>query len=109
LTRRSATPGVAHCGQRRPISFSRRWPQFRWQRGPFIAAGSRCAGGLPIIAPSLQPRAKETIMTSSLLPRALSLCLSLVVTFTMLVGIRGLSTHEEANARFAAMCAVARA
>ncbi len=48
-------------------------------------------------------------MTSSLLPRALSLCLSLVVTFTMLVGIRGLSTHEEANARFAAMCAVARA
>ncbi|HRD99391.1 MAG: hypothetical protein JNK55_11525 [Rubrivivax sp.] len=48
-------------------------------------------------------------MTSSLLPRAVSLCLSLIVTFTMLVGIRGVSAHEEASARFAAMCAVARA
>ncbi len=48
-------------------------------------------------------------MTSNLLPRAVSLCLSLVVTFTMLVGIRGLSVHEDANARLAAMCAVARA
>ncbi len=48
-------------------------------------------------------------MNSSLLPRAISLSLSLVITLTMLVGIRGLSAHEEANARYAAMCAVARA
>jgi hypothetical protein len=39
-----------------------------------------------------------------------SLCLSLVVTFTMLVGVRSVSAHEEASARFAmSMCAVARA
>lgn len=43
------------------------------------------------------------------LHRAVSLCLSLVVTLTMLVGVRGLSAHEEAAARFAmSLCAVAR-
>ncbi len=47
-------------------------------------------------------------MRSHLLPRAVSLCLSLVVTLTMLAGIRGLSAHEEANARFA-MCMLTKA
>jgi len=42
------------------------------------------------------------------LHRAVALCLSLVVTLTMLVGVRGLSAHEEATARFAmSMCAAA--
>ena len=40
--------------------------------------------------------------------RALSFGLSLVITLAMLMGIRGLSAHEEAAARYA-MCSVQRA
>lgn len=46
-------------------------------------------------------------MQTPALHRAAALCLSLAVTLTMLVGVRGLSAHEEAVARFA-MCTVAR-
>jgi hypothetical protein len=66
---------------------------------------------VPIISPSLhhpvprRPSCKPR--PASIAPS--SLCLSLVVTLTMLVGVRGLSVHEEAAARFAmSMCAAAR-
>ena len=46
-------------------------------------------------------------MQTRTIQRALSFGLSLVITLVMLTGIRGLSVHEEAAARYA-MCSVQR-
>lgn len=49
-------------------------------------------------------------MPSPLLPRLFSLCLAVVVSLTLLLGIRGLSAHEQASARLAmSMCPVTTA